>query len=309
MITLTHSDIAQFLKCRRSWQWGYIEDRTPPDRTTGALALGSRVHLCLEKFYLNGEDPVATHDKIVADTAGQLELNGAPSWELDQFYEDAIVGRHCCATYMDWLEESGADAGLIVDGVESMIETPILDGRVMLRGKVDVRFRRESDGALIINDFKTTGKAINQITMELDRSYQAYVYAAIQRRMTPDDYVIGGMYRIIKKVTRRQYGNTYVEERLVPGMARSQANVEKQIFAICDEMASILERREQSDMDDVFYMSPGEHCVWCAFKNPCTIANENPAAAADMLEDQYTSGRHRRYDSTPDMTKEEGDLT
>ena len=145
--------------------------------------------------------------------------------------------------------------------------------------------------------------------MELDRSYQAYVYAAIQRRMTPDDYVIGGMYRIIKKVTRRQYGNTYVEERLVPGMARSQANVEKQIFAICDEMASILERREQSDMDDVFYMSPGEHCVWCAFKNPCTIANENPAAAADMLEDQYTSGRHRRYDSTPDMTKEEGDLT
>lgn len=304
MIVITHSDIAQFLKCRRQWRWGFVEDRAPEDKVTGALALGSRVHECLEFFYKYGYDPIETHDRIIADTIDQLETDDAPSWELDKLYEDAIVGRNCVAAYMEWLADSGADDGLIADGVESIIETPILDGKVLLRGKVDVRFRRESDGALVICDFKTTGKSVDQLILELERSYQSFVYAAIQQRVTPDDYVIGGMYRIIRKVTRKQYGKSYVEQKMIAGMARSQPHIERQIFAICEEMARVLSRHGEIDSDELFYMTPGEHCSWCAFRNPCTIANENPSAAADMLDDMFTSGRHKRYDAQPDMTKE-----
>ncbi len=304
MIVITHSDIAQFLKCRRQWQWGFIEDRNPPERVTGALALGSRVHECLEMWYKNGDDPVDTHDKIIASTIAKLEEDGEPSWTLDKLYEDAIVGRNCCTTYMDWLADTGADDGLVADGVESMIETPILDGRVMLRGKVDIRFRRESDGALMICDFKTTGKSVDQLIQELERSYQSFVYAAIQKRITPDDYVIGGMYRIIRKVTRKQYGNTYVDQKMIAGMARSQPNVEQQIFAICSEMADIIDRYAEDKTTDSLYMTPGEHCSWCAYKNPCMIANENPQAAKEMLIEQFVSGKHKRYDAHPDMTNE-----
>lgn len=154
MITLTHSDIAQFLRCRRAWLWGYVNDYSPPEKYTGPLALGSRVHLCLEAMYRDGADPTIVHEELARRDLAHLQESGAPDWDLEKMYEDMVVGRNCITAYCDWLEEEGADHGLVTDAVEHLVEVPILGGKVMLRGKVDVRFRREDDNALLIEDFK-----------------------------------------------------------------------------------------------------------------------------------------------------------
>lgn len=296
MLVVSHSDIAQFLKCRRSWRWGYVEDRTPPEKDIGALALGSRVHLSLEAYYRSGVDPVVEHQRLADAAIARAEDEGR-IFDLEKLFEDVIVGRNCLVAYMEWLAKTGADHGYETIGVERHIEAPVLDGRVLLRGKTDTLFRRTSDGALIINDFKTTGRAISQTISELERSYQAYVYDIIMRLLEPDALVYGGMYTVLKKVTRRQRGTPYVERVMIPGFVRSRAVVQHQIMAILEEMVKTLSRIGSEDSDRIFYMTPGEHCTWCAFKHPCMIANENPEAAEEMLRDQFAPGRHRRYDA------------
>src|SRR5690606_40430293 len=68
----THSDISNFLTCRRKWYYDYVLDYRPPEPLTGPLALGSRVHAALEAYY-KGEttDPVAWIDTKGKDEIGR----------------------------------------------------------------------------------------------------------------------------------------------------------------------------------------------------------------------------------------------
>lgn len=297
LVVLSHSDISQFLTCRRQFLWGYLQDRNPPDSKIGALALGSRVHVALELSYKTGEDAVSVHDRLVAADIAEMEAAGAPGYDLDKLYEDAIVGRNCVVAYMEWLEAEGADHGLSVHGVESQIQCVILDGRVLLRGKVDLRLLRDSDGRLIIVDFKTTGRAVSMLALELERSYQPRVYDIIQRLADPTLEVAEARFRILKKVTRKQHGTPGVTEISVPGLLRSRPTYMAQIEAICSEILRLVDAAAEGHSDALFYPSPGEHCGWCAFKHPCTIAQENPATAVEMLDELFIRGRHDRYDT------------
>ena len=302
MIVVTHSDIMQFLTCRRQWWWGYVEDRTPPEREVGALALGSRVHVAiLEGFYRDGADPVARHDELIRETNERMLEAGAAPWELEALYEDAIVGRNCVTAYMDWLSETGADQGLEVDGVEDQIEVPIMDDRVLLRGKVDLRFRDEN--GIVLNDLKTSGRAPSVVAPQLERSFQLYVYDWIESMLKPDDLIVEASYTVIKKVTRRQHGHPYVERFHVPGMVRSRPTIRAQLTGVIEEMIRVLS--QFGSMDRVAYSTPQEACSWCAFKAPCMVWNESPSAGQAMLDDRYTRGRHARY-SDGDETRDEG---
>lgn len=296
-LVLTSSDIDSFLTCRRAWGWGAVEGFNLPDREVGAAALGTRVHGgLLDGWYRDGSDPVAYHDKLCREALARMEISGAPDWDFEQMYKDMIVGRLCVESYMEWLAAEGADHGWLVEGVEQKLEAPILDGRVLLRGKVDLRMLRESDGARRVTDLKTSGLQMTAVQHRLERSYQPVTYDWLLELVT-GEHVAAASFRLIKKVNRRMQGKTLVEEFSVPGALRARARRRAMIERIAIEMLSL---REKLDRPEVFYISPSDACGWCDFRDPCRLADEDPLAAKDMLRDIFTSGAYTRYD---DMTE------
>ncbi len=189
-VVVTHSELNMFLSCRRKWAWYFVHDRQKPERHHGPLALGSRVHAAIEEYYKDGSDPIAAHERLAAEAVARAEADGERF--IDTLYEDIIVGRNCVIAHQQWLEDTGADSNYDVEMVEEKLEAPILGGRVLLRGKVDVMFRERDSGALFISDLKTSGNWWGGQRELLERSYQHHVYLALTQLVHPETEFIGG---------------------------------------------------------------------------------------------------------------------
>lgn len=295
-LIITYSDIQDFLTCRRRWHWHYVADFGKPDSLIGPLALGSRVHRAQEHYYGTGGDPLAFYEELVSEDLERIELDPkTPSWGLDQFYKDVIVGRNCVEAHLEWLEVTGSDDGLEVVDVERVVEAPLLGGRVMLRGKVDVLFRDTETGFLIVNDQKTAGGR-SGARERLERSWQHHVYLIALRLSEPDEIVHKACYTVMQKVARRSRTKLPLVERFfVPGTTRTAPNKLRQLEAICSDMLESIERAA-TEGDAHAYPSPNYECTWCDFRAPCEIADESPVAVRAMLDREFVrGGRHSRY--------------
>lgn len=292
-LVVTHSDIKTFLTCRRRWYWSYVLDFKKPEKLSGHLALGTRVHASLEEYYRDGKDPLEVHETLAMEDVAATEVADVPPWELDQLYKDIVVGRNCILAHQEWLADEGVDAPYVVETVEQTIEAPILGGAVTLRGKVDVLFRDVETGFLAVNDLKTAGK--KTVREELERSYQHHVYLAVLKLIHPERVVDSALYTVMFKGARA----ASVERYRVPGTTRMAEAKLRQIEAICTEMLRALEQIETEGAANA-YPTPQDACRWCEFSKPCEVFDESPLAARAMLDSEYTrGGRHHRYSSTP----------
>ena len=138
---------------------------------------------------------------------------------------------------------------------------------------------------------------MSQLEVELEKSYQGYVYRCILAILHPELHITATRYRIIEKPKKIKPGREYVHQFDVPGMLRATPNVFRQIEGICVEILSVIDRLGSMHPDALMYPTPGEHCTWCAFRNPCLITNQDPAAGEEMLDDLFAPGRHRRYET------------
>jgi hypothetical protein len=281
----THSDIDNFLECRRLWNWNYVRDFHPHPKVHGYRELGSRVHKVFENYYSGGgADPVVFYNALSAKAVAWQEEHSVPEWEMDELYKDIALGRRLVSAYFDWLEETGADHGLEVVSTEEMIEAEILGGDVLLRGKIDTKFRREDSGLLVLNDFKSLGRWDSGQRARLEHSYQHHVYTAIENLSHPDDPMAEAWYTVLVKGRSPK-----IERFKVPGTARSGPNRLRDIERICIDMIRAID--EKSD-----YPSPNQHCAWCDYRQPCLIADDSPAAAEEYLNVKFlVGGRHERY--------------
>lgn len=289
-LVVTHSDLKAFLTCRRQWYWQYVSDYQKPEKRTGPLALGIRVHAAIEQYYANALDPVEVFNdlstKAIDDSTYDVD---APPWELDQLYKDTVVGRRCVQNHQNWLEEEGEDAPYEVAGVEQTVEADIMGGDITLRGKVDVLFREIDTGFLFVNDLKTAAK--KTVREEFERSYQHNVYMAALRLANPGEFIQGAMYTVMYKTAR----TGSVERFKVPGSTRMADNKLRQIEAICREMLHAIDRIENDGVANA-YPTPQDACRWCAFRHPCELLDESSVAAREMLEKDFTRGkRYARY--------------
>jgi hypothetical protein len=297
---ITHSDISAFLRCRRKWAWGFVDDYRTHERPVGAAHLGTRVHDAIEAWYINGDDPIEVHDRLVRADITQLETTDAPGWEVDQLYTEMIIGRNCITAHQQWLEETGADAEFEVVSVEEKLEAPILDGKAILRGKADVLFRSQNDGRIYVNDLKTTG-AQGSVRETFERSYQAPIYVALagmREGLTAAD--IGGAFYTVMRKTKNlaRATRSTVERFSVPAIHRTAEARMAHIEQIATEMIATAEQY-RAGAQVVAYPSPMESCRWCEFKQPCELQDENSEAAAAMLGAEYEYGRkHARYDAS-----------
>ncbi len=297
-IIITHSDISNFLTCRRKWHYDYVLDFRPPEKLTGPLALGTRVHSALEAYY-SGEtdDPVAWIDaKGRADLAVLEVSDNIMPWDLTQMYEDIIVGRNCITLYMEWLVTSNADANYRTMAVEEKVEVPILDGRAILRGKVDLLKEDVTSGLVCTDDFKTTADWGGDLRGQLERSYQHWCYLIAMQHCYPERIVECAQYTILRKVKKipsTPPKSPLVERFTVPSTRRSLATKRAQIERIALEMINLRDKTDPS----VFYPSPSKACAWCDYKAPCDIADETPEGSLALLSNgRYVQGtRYDRY--------------
>lgn len=279
--TITHSDLKVFMACRRAWTWSQHDYRLP-ESPVGPMALGSRVHASLEVYYRDGLDPLAEHERLFRE-----DLDGVTGWQEDQLYEDVIIGRRCLEAFMEWLATTGADDEYDVVSVEHKVEVPFLDGRAVLLGKIDVLFRRRSNGFLVINDIKTTGRWGANPRAALERSWQHPIYRIALSIAEPDEHIDGAYYTVIKKKPAQ------VDRFRVPGSAVTRPHVVRQLECVAEAMLDV-----PDVMSPATYPCPGDHCNWCEYRKPCELAQDNQAAAQDLLDREYRSGgkRLRRYD-------------
>lgn len=306
-VIITHSDLSRFLTCRRQWHYDYVLDFRPPEKATGPLALGTRVHAALEAYYSGAtDDPVAWIDAKGKEDLEALDYdNNAKPWDYDQMYEDMIVGRNCVKLYMEWLEETGADDNYRTVAVEEKVEVPILGGRAILRGKVDLLKEDITSGLMCADDFKTTGDWGGDLRGQLERSYQHWCYLIGLQHNYPDRNVECSQYTVLRKVKKiptTPPKAPLIQRFTVPATRRAIGAKRAQIDRIALEMLNLRDKTDPA----VFYPSPSRACGWCDYKAPCDIADESTEASLALLANGgYTQGT--RYDRYRDKETETTD--
>jgi len=153
-LVLTHSDIQNFLRCRRLFKFSVVDDWSLPEPDTSALSLGTRVHAAVELFHRDGLDPVDAHTAMAQDARARTE--NAPQFIKDQLEVDILVGTNCAMAYRRWLFNEDPYKNWEIIGIERAVETPMLGGKVILRGKIDLLLKGTgpNDGQIMLDDLK-----------------------------------------------------------------------------------------------------------------------------------------------------------
>lgn len=180
---INNSEIETFKECRRKWYLGYFlrYDRAE-EEYTGPLAIGNATHAILEAYYRGTTVP--NWRERMRDPK-EIEL-----------VEIMIEGYH------EWLEETGADAGLKIEAVEEQLAVPlgVIRGReVSLTGRLDLRFTTP-DGRLYLVDHKTSA-SFNRTIGDLRMNTQLLRYAIMIHKVY-GIHISGAIYNILRKVKR-----------------------------------------------------------------------------------------------------------
>jgi hypothetical protein len=150
MLTLTSSEMKQWLTCQRGWHLTYYLKLRRKNEYSSLPSIGNLVHGGLEAWY---EGRLDRPSDFVAAEMAKLEA-GHPEY-VDQVAKDAELATIMLDGYIDWTEETGTDSTLEFVAAEQVVEVDV--GPYRLRGKIDARFRRKEDGALTQMEHKTVG--------------------------------------------------------------------------------------------------------------------------------------------------------
>src|SRR5690606_34383087 len=213
----SNSEIQTFKENRREWWLRYYLGRAPKEtKMVGPLPLGTRIHLALEMLYKEGADPVAVYlQQLEEDRELFLQSRDALDDKMvSKFNSDAELGRIMVEGYLEWLEETNIDAGIHVIDVEKELTYPLYDGRVILRGKIDMKVQDSVSGFTLLMDHKT---AINfsQYHKIAHMSEQLMTYTMLEKLQGADTPIEGGMYNLLKKVKRTAKATPPFYERIV----------------------------------------------------------------------------------------------
>jgi RecB family exonuclease len=200
-IRISNSEIQTFKDCRRRWWLSYYRRLQPrTQQMTGALALGSRVHEALDMYYGKGIPLLDAHAELVVKDKLILEETFRDTYDLDS---EAELGRIMLEGYLQWVDENGIDAELEMISTEEIIEMPLLNGEVILQGKIDMRVRRKADGVRMFRDFKTVGGSFTDFSAMAHMNEQILTYMMLETAQNKEgERSEGGIFTMLKKVKR-----------------------------------------------------------------------------------------------------------
>jgi PD-(D/E)XK nuclease superfamily protein len=273
---LSHSELRTFMTCKRRWyltyfqKWGISDAAESP---VGVMQLGRRIHLAFEAQSY-GMDPVTA-----LRLAYELDWLDHPEAKEDLEKEYDTADR-MIRGYLEWVEETGADAGLTVLESEHDLRVEIegIDEHpVILRGRLDQLVERDSDGALFINDFKTVGTLAKADHLILDTQLRFYVLLANLKSKTSGERIDGALYTMLKRSKRTAAAKPPFYNRVEIRYNRDDMNsMYLRVVKVVQEIQDAIFQLESGiDHRSVVYATPGDYCAWaCPFLQVCPMMDD-----------------------------------
>jgi RecB family exonuclease len=302
---LSNSEFQTWTRCRRKWYLSFYRELGPKkteETITGALAFGSRIHLCLERMYTTGEDPLEVyeelHGKAVYDLLSREMTFGFVDDDLRKKLQGERELAHAMLEgYVAWVQETGLDEGIRFAGAEVVVEVASGIEGVRLRGKLDQRIYREIDGARLFRDFKTAaGLTDGPRMLPIDEQMKFYMMLERLDAMSkiggePTEPTVGGLYTMLKKVKRtaRAQPPFYAQVEV----HHNRLELESMWLRTHRRIQEILEARRELDAggDQRYwvYPRPSRDCSWdCPFLTVCPMMDDSkPDVWEAMLNDLY----------------------
>jgi len=285
---ISNSEIQTWKDCKRKWFLGsYLGLRLKNQTVTGPLALGTRIHSALEAYYTEGADLLKTHSALLDADRQALIMDLRDVTELEN---EGELGRIMLEGYIEWLEETGADAGWEVVSAERVVSAPLFEGAVELRGKLDMRVRRLADDVLLFVDHKTTAN-FGDLTRTAYIDEQFLTYHLLETVSPSEDgsRCDGGVYNMLKKVKRSGSARPPFYERME--VRHNKLMLHSFWNRVHGEITDMLKLKAQldagADHRTVAYPRPSRDCTWkCQFFSVCPLLDDG-SAAEQMLDDLY----------------------
>ena len=298
---ISNSELRTLKRCRRKWylQWYLcLELPTVPGDFIGPRSIGTLGHRALQAHYDPADRrPVLNALEEVLETEGARlqELADAPlfpqAWQ--QFVADSDLLRIVVSGYVDWLGETGADAGLEPVAAETYLELPLghdpaSNQPVTLIGKLDVRVRRESDGAVLFLDHKFKGQMGPLHLLPMDE--QMLTYDLLQLGERADARADGAIYNILRTVKRSARAKPpFYHREEIRHNAAQLAGFHDRLLSEARDLLLLRWRVEQGQLTEV-YPNPTNDCAWdCPFLAVCPMFDDG-SRVQDALAGVYVAG-------------------
>jgi hypothetical protein len=260
------------------------------------------VHAALEQYYkgvgplLDTYELLMTEDKMLAASMGQ---------DLTTLEQEGELGYLMLEGYLEWVAEEGIDSIYKVIGVEEILATPMLGGRVHLIGKVDLRVQDLRDGSHLVRDHKTTA-SLDDFPSWAHMNPQLMTYQTLDyvNRKGPDEdqRLAGGVFSLLKKVKRgvrakppfyRVHEVRHNVWTLRSFWTRTQGTLRDMVW-VRDQLDAGADHRE------VAPPTPTRDCRWwCPFFQVCPLFDDGSDVDA-LLNDLYVKGNPYDYYSDSD---------
>ena len=287
-LRISNSEIQTFKDCRRKWWLSYYRRLKPrAENMTGALALGSRVHAALDDYYSKGTPLLEAHSFHVEKDRAVLEGQMRDTYDLDS---EAELGRIMLEGYLQWVEDEGIDAELDMISTEEIIEMPMLDGKVILQGKIDMRVRRKADGVRMFRDFKTVGGSFTDFASMAHMNEQILTYMTLEAAQNKEgERSEGGLFTMLKKVKRSANARPpFYEQMEVRHNVFSLRNFYQRLHGTVTDMLAVRKGLDDGVSHQIIaYPRPSRDCKWkCPFFAMCPMFDDG-SAVEQALNDSY----------------------
>lgn len=281
VIALSHSELKTWTSCRRRWFLSYYRSLQPRlTSSTGVVHIGGNLHLALEGHYGYNLDALAVlhwaYDELVAQHPDEER-----SLRKDEDMAAAMV-----EGYLQWAADTGLDVGLNVISTEHEVVNDIVlpdETPVQWRSKLDLLMRRESDGRVLLRDWKTVGDFNKAATLILDTQMRFYAMMQALAHPDPASRIDGAQYLMIKRSKRTARATGPFFELAEVGYNRHDLNsTYLRSLAVSQE---IIQARRRLDAGEnplyVVYPTPSEFCAWgCSYREVCPMFD-----GGDRVED------------------------
>lgn len=290
-VRISNSEIQTFKDCRRRWWLTYYRRMRPKvENFTGALALGSRIHEALDRHYSTGQDLLEAHADLVKEDLKKLTDDYRDTSGLES---EADLGRIMLEGYLEWVEQEGIDAELEMISTEEILERPMMDGKVILQGKIDMRVRRKIDGARMIRDFKTVGGSFADFGSMSHMNEQVKTYMLLDEVQSAEDgnRTDGAIFTMLRKVKRGAYAKPPFYDQIE--VRHNRFTLRAFLEQLEGTLADMLRVRDALDEGGSHYANvyptPSKDCKWkCQFFAICPLFDDGSAAEA-ALSDSFES--------------------
>ncbi len=265
--TLRHinqSELTTFTRCRRKWDWAYQRGLESPSYQSN-LSTGSAVHAALQAHY-RGEDPYAALTAYWAPIRTAI-VEEDPSW--GQLMKDVTLAAIMMEGYLEWLAETGVDAGLTPVAVEQKVEM-LLTPDVTLHGTLDL-VQVDEDASLWLTDHKTCASFTPYQDRRMVMNFQLLTYAVLC-----EDHFgqppTGAIINMLRKVQRTGSAKPPFYGREMVHFNRHQLDAHRtHMLAILSDLVRV----EEDGSGRSVYPVVDQDCTWkCSFLSVCALADD-----------------------------------